>query len=83
MGARQDISVIQPAKCNREISAIRRPDEWIEIEVTVDSGACVTVMPIAVGEHIGILENALSREGFKYEVANGETIKKLGKGDAK
>ena len=78
IGARQDISVIQPAKCNREISAIRRPDEWIEIEVTVDSGACVTVMPIAVGEHIGILENALSRIGFKYEVANGEAIKNLG-----
>ena len=65
IGARQDSSVIQPAKCNREISAIRRPDAWIAIVVTVDLGACVTVVPIAVEEHIGILENALSREGFK------------------
>jgi len=29
------------------ISAMRRPDECIELEVTVDYGACISVMPIA------------------------------------
>ena len=50
----------------------------MEIEVTVDSGACVTVMPRKCCEGISILQNALSRAGFEYEVANGAGLKNLG-----
>ena len=60
------------------ISAMRSPDEWTELEVTVDSGACISVMPIASCEGIDILENELSRSGAEYEVANGATIPNLG-----
>ena len=59
-------------------SAIRRPDEWIEIEVTVDSGACVTVMPTSLCPGISFLENRLSRKGVKYEFASGAHISNLG-----
>jgi hypothetical protein len=62
----------------RGISAIRLPDEWEEIEVTVDSGACVTVMPKGMCMGISVLENSLSREGAEYEVANGQSIPNLG-----
>ena len=53
---------------------MRRPEEWIELEVTVDSGACISVMPIASCGGIGVVENELSRTGAEYEVANGATI---------
>ena len=60
------------------ISVVRRPDEWTQITVTVDSGACVSVMPVGTCEGISILENEWSRGGAEYEVANGATIPNLG-----
>ena len=57
---------------------MRRPEEWIELEVTVHSGACSSVMPIASCEGIDIIENELSRNGAEYEAANGATIPDLG-----
>ena len=52
--------------------------EWIEIEITVDSGACETVMPAGICHSIGILASKQYVEGVEYEVANGETIPNLG-----
>ncbi len=57
---------------------MKGPQEWTEIEITVDSGACVTVMPRSLCEGISILQNRLSREGVEYEVANGTHIPDLG-----
>ena len=54
------LSVLQP-KIRQGLSNIRNPEEWIQIEVTVDSGACVSVMPVEVCKGIGILQTALSR----------------------
>ena len=71
------ISTLLPVRKNA-ISTVQRPDEWIEIEITVDSGACVTVMPRALCPGISILQNRLSREGVEYEVANGAHIPNLG-----
>ena len=68
--------MIQPK--NNGISTVQSPDQWVEIEVTVDSGACVTVMPRKMCEGISILQNALSREGAEYEVGNGASLKNLG-----
>ena len=71
----QHLSLLQMK--GRGISAIRPPDEWEEIEVTVDSGTCVTVMPKGMCMGISLLENSLSREGAEYEVANGQSIPNL------
>ena len=60
------------------ISAVQRPDEWVLIDVTVDSGACVSVMPAGLCTGISIVDNDLSRGGVEYEVANGESIASLG-----
>ena len=60
------------------ICAVQRPDEWIELEVTVASGASISVMPIATYEGIDVIENELSRNGAEYEVANGAAIPNLG-----
>ena len=57
---------------------MRRPDEWTELEVTVDSGACISVMPIATCGGIDVIENELSRNGAEYEAANRATISNLG-----
>ena len=70
------LSTIQPK--SNGISVVQPPDQWVEIEVTVDSGACVTVMPRKCCEGISILQNALSRAGVEYEVANGAGLLNLG-----
>ena len=60
------------------ILAVRRPDEWTQIDVTVDSGACVSVVPISICEGISILDNDISRGRAAYELANVATIPNLG-----
>ena len=47
-------------------------------KVTVESGACASVMPENISEGINIFENALSREGTEYDVADGAAIPNLG-----
>ena len=49
----------------------------MEIEVTVDSGACETVMPTDLCKQIPLMQSLLSH-GAEYEVANGESIPNLG-----
>ena len=71
------ISLLQEVK-RSGISAVNKPDKWITLDVTMDSGACVTVMPAGLCPGIQIVENDLSRNGIEYEVANGESIANLG-----
>ena len=52
--------------------------EWVEIEITVDSGACDTVMPISMCGHISVISTPESRAGLEYEVANGASIPNVG-----
>ena len=52
--------------------------KWIEIEITVDSGACETVMPMSWCRGISVLSSRQYMDGVEYEVANGETIPNLG-----
>ena len=61
----------------KAISVVQSPEDWVEIEVTVDSGACETVMPASWARHIDIVQSATSH-GAEYEVANGQTIPNLG-----
>ena len=51
---------------------------WTEMEVTIDSGACETVMPEELCSHIKITPSLQSLRGDEYEVANGETVPNLG-----
>ena len=48
------------------------------MEVTVDSGACDTVMPLSMCEGISVVPSAASFKGMSYEVANGQRIPNLG-----
>ena len=50
----------------------------MEIEMTVDSGACDTVMPVEECSHINVVPSEKSKIGFQYEVANGEEIPNVG-----
>ena len=54
------------------------PQEWIQIEVPVDSGACETVMPVKIFEHISIVTLPPCHMGIEYEVAKGAAIPNLG-----
>ena len=51
---------------------------WRELEVTVDSGACDTVLPTDQCQEIKLQESEQSKQGLEYEVANGDTIPNLG-----
>ena len=55
---------------------------WTEIEITIDSGACDTVMPTRLCSHISVIETEDSRRGMEYEVANGETYRTSARGIA-
>ena len=54
-------------------------EEWVKVEVAVDSGATETVMPEAtlLGV-IDIVEGNASKRGVAYEVADGNKIPNLG-----
>jgi hypothetical protein len=49
-------------------------DGWEEIEITVDSGACDTVLPSKMLPGVKLEETEASRNGEEYEVANGHVI---------
>ena len=53
-------------------------DDWYEMEVLVDSGACETVMPVDVAKHIKIHESPGSQAGQEYEVASGAPVDNVG-----
>ena len=48
------------------------------MDITIDSGACDTVIPTGECSWIPIVDGPLSLEGSEYEVANGEGIPNLG-----
>ena len=77
----KSISVITKRMPNSAVSAIAptgpSEDEWQEIEVTVDSGACETVMPTDLCQSIPLMQS-LTSHGAEYEVANGESLPNLG-----
>ena len=52
--------------------------EWTEIELTADTGACDSVMPMILCPDIPIVPSPQSQRGMEYEVANAATIPCLG-----
>ena len=52
--------------------------EWYEVELTADTGACDTVIPIKMCQEIPVQPSLQSQRGMEYEVANGEKIPNLG-----
>lgn len=52
--------------------------EWFEVELTADTGACDTVIPIKMCQEIPVQPSLQSQRGMEYEVANGEHIPNLG-----
>ena len=53
-------------------------EEWIEVEMTADTGACDTVMPRLMCNGIQIQQSLQSLNSMEYEVASGQTIPNLG-----
>ena len=60
------------------ISVLGNYRGWQEVEVTVDSGACDTVMPLSLCSEIVLRESEQQRNGLEYEVANGASIRNEG-----
>ena len=63
---------------NGQVCSFGSSDEWTELEICIDSGACETVMQATLCTGIGVVESIQSREGVEYEVANGHTLPNLG-----
>ena len=53
-------------------------EEWFEMDVIVDSGACETVMPVEAAKHSRIHESPGSKAGQEYEAANGQPMDNVG-----
>ena len=68
------LRTIEPAGIN----AIAE-DEWVEVDVAIDSGAAETVMSEeTLNGVIDIKESAACKRGIVYEVADGTQIPNLG-----
>ena len=59
------------------LSQIQRPDEWEQLDLTVDSGSCVAVMPRGLCTGIGIMQSFPWQHRVGYEVANGDASPNL------
>ena len=53
-------------------------DEWFEVEITADTGACDSVMPKEMAKHIPIQPSVQSIQSMMYEIADGTEIPNLG-----
>ena len=53
-------------------------EEWFEVEITADTGACDTVMPIEMAKHIPIQPSLQSMMEMTYSIADGTEIPNLG-----
>ena len=62
----------------KSLSAVNGEEEWVEIELTADSGACDTVIPRPMADVIPIMPSPASLRGMEYEVASGQSIPNLG-----
>lgn len=73
-GSLATLKTIEPAGINAVAE-----DEWVEIEIAVDSGATETVMSEeALNGIIDITESAACKRGIVYEVADGAQTPNLG-----
>ena len=52
--------------------------EWTELEVAVDTGACDIVMHASACIDIPVVESEGRTKGIEYEVANGSTLPNQG-----
>ena len=59
-------------------SASELSEEWIEVELSADTGACDTVMPRCMCSKIPIKPSLQSFRGMEFEVADRNTIPNLG-----
>ena len=62
----------------KSLSAVNGEEEWIDIELAADSGACDTVMPRSMADAIPIMPSVVSLRGMEHEVTNGQSIPNLG-----
>ena len=53
-------------------------EEWYEVEMTADTGACDTVVPKDMMPGIPVTPSLQSLKGLEYEVASGNSIPNLG-----
>ena len=60
------------------LSSNQAVEEWTQIELTVDSGACDSVIPAEACSSVPLTPSFQSINGICYEVANGQTIPNLG-----
>ena len=52
--------------------------EWVEVELTADTGACDTVIPQKLCPGIPIRPSLQSMRGMEYGVSDGRSIPNLG-----
>ena len=76
-GTYPNLSVLQYVSKPGQLSPVSEP-EWMEIELTADSGACDTVIPENCCPSIRMVPSAASIIGIEYEVANSATIPTVG-----
>ncbi len=70
------VSEIRAQNTIHAVSDMHGP--WERIQVIIDSGSNVPVMPVALAEKYTVQESRASKAGVSYAVANGNQIPNLG-----
>ena len=78
--SRRGLNIFDYAPTSKaSLCAVAPPEEeWYEVELTADTGACDTVIPKLMCPGIPITPSMQSLRGMEYEVATGESIPNLG-----
>ena len=53
-------------------------ESWTDIELCVNSGACDSVTPLRLLEHISVVPSPHSQAGIEYKTANGAATANVG-----
>ena len=73
------LNVVSEIRAQNTIHAVSNMHgAWERIQVIIDSGSNVPVMPVALAEKYSVKESRVSKAGVSYAVANGNQIPNLG-----
>ena len=75
LNSHRSLSIFDNALTTKaSLCAVGPEEEWYEVELTADTGACDTVIPKLMCPGIPITPSVQSLCGMEYEVATGESI---------
>ena len=75
---KSNLAMLTQIRDQAAVMPIQPSGSWEKMEIIIDSGATVSVMPPSAAACYPVAQGAASRAGVCYEVANGQELPNLG-----